>query len=223
MPITQKTIDFLIENRLQNNKLWFDEHRQDFNDFVIAPLAELVTRLTSTMLSIDELLICQPKVDKSISRVYRDVRFSKDKSLYREEMWISFIRQKKLYPGYPGFFFEVSPYSFRYGGGFYQADTQIMNSIRKLILNNDKSFQKALKAYEKQEFFQIVGEMYKKTRHPEESESLKNWLDRKSLGFINISNDFNLLFSESLCEKLSNDFLQLKPIHEFLLIAESRK
>ncbi len=222
MAITQKTLDFLFENRMQNSKTWFEEHKPQFNEYVISPLAELTTKLAPTMRALDEKLICEPKVGKCISRIYRDVRFSKDKSLYRDVMWIVFIRDKKLNSGLPGFFLEVSPTSFCYGCGYYSAEKNSMEKIRSLILAEDSDFTKALSAYENQSVFSVDGDMYKKSKYPDKADKLKSWLDRKSICFINRSTDFNRLFSEDFADSLASDFMLLEPIYKFLLKAEGQ-
>ena len=223
MPFTRKAIDFLFENRMRNSKSWYVEHKSDYQNYVFIPLAEFVEKLAPTLLEIDSLLICEPKVDKSISRIYRDTRFSKDKSLYRDVMWCSFMRLRKLTGGLPGFFFELSQTGFRYGCGYYMAATDTMDSMRKLIINGDKDFKKALKAFEHQTVFAMEGDSYKKSRHPQNPENIRNWLDRKTIGFIHTSTDFDLLFSNNLAEKIANDYKLIEPIYKFLLKCEDVK
>ena len=99
MPISAKTLDFLFENKLNNSKEWYHAHKKEYTELVLRPLAELVVKLKPTMLELDPDLIVEPRVTRSISRIYRDTRFSKDKSLYRDNMWLIFIRDKKLYEG----------------------------------------------------------------------------------------------------------------------------
>ncbi len=221
MPISQKTLDFLVENRLQNSKSWFEERRSVYNEYVIEPLAELVTALTPTMLEIDGNLVCSPKIGKCLSRIYRDVRFSKDKSLFRDIMWVVFTRGRREYSS-PGFFFELSPGGFRYGCGYCEASTASMVSARKLIIDGDKDFKKALRVYEKQDVFRLEGELYKRSRYPEQPENLRNWLDRKGMGFIHASSDFDLLFSDGLADVLADGFKLLEPVYDFLLKTEER-
>ena len=109
---SRKTLDFLVENRIQNSRSWFEEHRQDYNAYVLAPLRELVLALTPTMLKIDPLFTVEPSVNKTIARIYRDTRFSRDKSLYRDEMWITFMRNKRFWQGLPGYYFVFGPDGF---------------------------------------------------------------------------------------------------------------
>lgn len=223
MPFSQKTLDFLTENRFRDDKAWFEEHRKDYNDLVLMPMKELVIALAPTLYEIDDALICEPKMNGSISRIYRDTRFSLDKSLFRDVQWCSFQRHKGLYHGWPAFFFELSPYGLRYGCGFYEASPKTMERARELILDGDKSFKKALRTYKGQKLFALDGAKYKRSRHPDKSEELKDWLDRKSLCMIHSSDDFELLFSEGLAAAVSEAFLSLKPFYDFLIKAETTK
>ncbi len=220
--LSQKTFDFLIQNRLNNSKDWFAAHKSDYNDHVLQPMTELATALAPTISAIDELIITTPKVDKTVSRIYRDTRFSKDKMLYREEVWLSFRRDKKAYPHYPEFFFVAMPSEFIYGCGYYAATADAMDSVRNLILDNDSTFSKAKQAYENQSDFFIEGDMYKKSKYPEQPDDLKKWLDRKSICFMCKSTDFELLFSNKLVDKLTDTFKQMTPIYNFFIHAEAK-
>lgn len=220
MAFSEKSLDFLCENRLQNSKLWFEEHKPDYTEHVLSPMQELVRTLTPTMLSIDSGFITEPRVDKTISRIYRDTRFSKDKSLYRDNCWFTFMREKKLYMGLPAYWFEINPAGFGYGMGYYQASGTSMESIRKMALSGDKLFKKAWSAYKAQSLFSLEGDLYKKTRHPEQPEELRNFLDRKSVSFNCYSSDFKMLFSDELPDVLKHGYEILKPIYQFLCAAE---
>ncbi len=215
---SQETIDFLVENRLQNDKAWFGVHKEQYHEFVIAPLISLADELSSVLLDIDDKLICSPKVGGSVSRIWRDTRFSKDKSLFRDIMWCMFVREKNT--GLPEFFFVISPDSFLYGCGYYSAGTASMESIRRLILSGDKDFNTALSTYENQEIFQLEGDLYKKSRYPDMPEHLRNWLDRKTICFLRKSTDFDLLYSDELSATVAEGYKILAPIYNFLIKAE---
>ena len=222
MPISEKTVNFLFENRVVDSKAWFTEHRADYDSLVLEPLRELVTDLKPAMLSIDPQLICEPKVGRSISRIYRDTRFSNDKSTFRDVMWCVFIRDKKLYEGPPAFWFEFSPRAFRYGCGYYQASADSMEAMRTLILNDDKSYIAAQNAFKKQSIFRLEDTKYKRSRYPDQPEEKREWLDQKSLCFLTDSTDFDFLFSDGLADKLAHDFALLAPMYDFMMNAEAR-
>ena len=222
MPFSEESLKFLFENRVVDSKAWFLEHRDEYERLVLEPMRELVKALEPAILSIDPLLICEPKIGRSISRIYRDTRFSHDKSIFRDVMWCVFIRDKKLYNGLPGFWFEFSPRVIRYGCGYYQASPDSMEAMRELIIADDKTFKAAQKALKNQSVFRLDGEKYKRSRRPEQPEEKREWLDRRDIGFITESEDFDLLFSDALADKLAADFKLLVPMYEFMMAAEAR-
>lgn len=216
MPISKQTLDFLAENRLRNSREWYLEHKPQYQEYVFEPLAELVCQLAPTMAQIDPLLVTTPKTDKTISRIYRDTRFSHDKSLYRDVMWVVFARSRKEFSDMPGFVLEFSPQGFRYGCGYFQAPTKIMEMVRKLILEKDKSFSKAFRTINQQNHFTMEGEFYKRSKCPDAPLELRNWLDRKNIDWMHNSTDANILFSTHLYQTLAEGFSLLQPCYEFL-------
>lgn len=217
MPISRQTLEFLMENRMRNSREWFHEHKAEYKNYVIEPMTALARELAPVMDGIDPELVTEPKVGKVLSRVNRDTRFTKDKSFYREVMWLGYIRDKKRYPCRPGFFFEFSPDGFRYGCGCYTMPPSVMERTRQMILNGDPLFKKAKREYDKQSHFQLEGEMYKRLRCPDAPEGLRDWVERKSLDLIHNSQDFDLLFSDQLGKVLSHKFLEICSFYWFVL------
>ena len=223
MPFSQRSIDFLIENKINDSKAWYQEHKGLYLEFILEPFIELVARLSPAMLKIDPQLITEPRVDRTLSRIYRDTRFSKDKSLYRDNMWMVFMREKKLYEGLPAFYFDLSPEGFSYGMGYYQASAASMDAVRQMILGNAAPFKKAEKAFRGQSAFGMEGDDYKRSKYPDMPQAKREWLDKKSISFNCHSGDFDLLFSEKLAEVLLDGFTLLAPVYDFLCLAEARR
>lgn len=221
--ITEKMIGFLAENRYRNSKEWFLEHKDIYISDVLDPLCGIVKELTPLMLSVDPNMICEPRVDKTISRIYRDTRFSNDRSLYRDEVWISFTRDRKRFPAFPQFFLYITPRKFAYGCGYYAASSESMKSIRAAILSRRPEFSAALECLERNKQFVLSGEKYKKDKFPSEPERCKNWLNRKSVCAMTESTDFDLLFAPDLTDRLCRDFEKLEPLYGFLVYAEENK
>lgn len=219
MPLSPQTLDFLSENMLRNNRDWYYAHKEQFKTFVFEPLAQIVKDLAPVMYGIDPLMTAEPKTGKSISRVFRDTRFTKNPALFRDTMWCVFTRDKKAYSSAPGFFFKFSPDGFRYGCGYFDAPPKVMEAIRTLILKNDESFQEALRAVNAQDVFKMEGEFYKREKHPGQPPELQQWLQRKGISFNHNSKDFDLLFSQNLTEKLAEDFKLLAPVYWFFMRA----
>ena len=213
---SRKTLEFLVENRLNDSRDWYMEHKGEYEQFVYEPLRCLVTALTPAMLKIDPEFVVAPSVGRTISRIRRDTRFSHDKSLYRENMWVVFKRGKMHGALIPGIYVDISANGLEYGCGFYHAPPAVMESIRQMILSDSPEFKRAQKAYEKQSVYQMEGDCYRRERFPGQPPAVQQWLNRKTICFSAYSQDFDLLFSERLPQKLTQDLQQLKPIYDFL-------
>jgi uncharacterized protein (TIGR02453 family) len=220
---SRQAVDFLFENRLHDSRAWFEEHREEYNRLVLTPLRSLVVALTPTMLQIDPQFTVDPTVNKTIARIYRDVRFSKDKSLFRDSTWITFMRNKRFWAGLPGYYFWLGQNGFSYGFGYYEASTESMRLMREMILKNDRAFRPAFRAMENQSRFAVGGPRYKRSKYPGQPPELRQWLDVKSISFDCESHDETLLFSPALADALREGFLQLKPVYDFILAVEARR
>jgi uncharacterized protein (TIGR02453 family) len=216
---TGEALKFLFENKMNNSKDWYESHKDLYKQYVYNPFVELITELAPVITEIDNQLLTIPS--KLISRVRRDTRFSKDKTLYRDNAWFVFLRDKSQMSSAPCFWFEISQKGSSYGVGYYGAQTCSMVNMREMILSSDPSFLYALECYESQDTFVIGGQMYKRSRFPEQPENLKSWLDRKNIYFECAQNDFNVAFSKELPDILKKGFTNLKPIYEFLCAVES--
>lgn len=215
---SSKTLAFLAENRAMNSREWFGAHKDEYHQYVLEPLKALVKHLTPLMNEIDEQMVTIPAVDKTVSRIWCDVRFSRG-MLFREQQWISIRRDKKQFPAWPEFFMVLSPREFFWGCGYYAASAETMAAIRGMILEGHPKFLAAKAAYDAQSVFHLTGDCFKRTRYPSASEELREWLDRKSLCFMNAPSQ-NELFAEDLAEKMASSFRAMKPVYDFLIYAE---
>ena len=215
MPFSPQTLDFLFENRLNDNKTWFNEHKSDYMNYVSQPFKEFTEQMMPHMQEIDSCITAA-----RVSRIYRDARFSKGKSVFRENMWCVFSRVRDLYKSLPAFYFDISGQGFEYGCGYYTASTETMEAVRQLILSDSPYFTAALEAYKNQKVFSLYGDMYKRNRYPSESEEKCEWLNRKTIGLTALSKEWDILFSDKLAEKISVDFQMIAPIYDFFMKAE---
>lgn len=212
-----ETLRFLYENKINNSKEWFDSHKDEYRQYVYNPFVELVKELVPAMIEIDSSFITIPS--RIISRVRRDTRFSKDKSLYRDNAWIVFLRDRSRMSTSPCFWFEINQKGSSYGVGYYGAEPGSMAKMREMIIDRHPAFLNALECYEAQNEFVIGGEMYKRSKYPDMPENLRTWLDRKNIYFECVQNDFKLAFSKELPDTLKKSFKKLKPIYDFLCAA----
>lgn len=131
---------FMRELRERNDKAWCEAHKKDHQRLVKVPFGELTAELGETVRQIDERILVDPK--RCVSRPRRDTRFTNDKSLYRNNVWIGFKPAADRWD-LPLFFFEVFPDSFQYGLAFIDQSPAFMRKLRMYIENCPNDFRKA--------------------------------------------------------------------------------
>lgn len=216
---TEEAPRFLFENRMHNSKEWYDSHKDEYKRYVYNPFVELIREIAPVMSDIDSQLITVPS--KLISRVRRDTRFTKDKTLYRDNAWLVFLRDKSLMSTAPCFWFEINQRGSSYGVGYYGAEPGAMANMREMIIGRHPAFINALGCYESQKEFVLGGDTYKRSKYPDQPENIRCWLDRKNIYFESVQNNFSLAFSDALPQVLKKGYLTLKPIYDFLCTVES--
>ncbi|MCI9196010.1 MAG: DUF2461 domain-containing protein [Angelakisella sp.] len=221
MPVTPGFFDFLVENRLHDSKAWFEEHRKEYQRLVLEPLRGLVTEMTPVMLELDPQLVVQPAVGKTISRIFRDTRFSRDKSAFREHLWISFSRAKaERFQPVPELWFDLAPDGYSYGCGWYCPGTQLMETLRRLVLEGDKTAKAAVRAAGAQQLFRMEGDRYKRPKYPDAPPDLRPWLDRKELYFCREGNDPEFLYAPDLGKRVAEELTVLAPVYKLFWKAQ---
>jgi uncharacterized protein (TIGR02453 family) len=212
-----EALKFLRGLKANNNKRWFEAHRKDYEKYVLQPLRDLVTDLGDSMLDIDSRFEIAPAVNKTISRIYRDTRFSKDKSPFRSTVWFTFKNRKKDWTTrVSGYFFELSVNAYRYGMGFYDAAPAIMSRFREQIDENPKEFLKAISFFPKQQIFVLEGEKYKRIIDKSKPENIQEWYQRKNMYLVCNRKIGDRLFSGELVDDLKDGFGLIAPFYRYL-------
>ena len=117
---TPQTIDFLWELRMNNHKAFMEENRQRYQTVLKEPFDCLTKELIQR---IEEIGKGMPR-QASISRINRDIRFSKDKSPYRPKRWMVLHDGKQAGTDWkcqPVFYFELTPEAYYTGMGLYDS------------------------------------------------------------------------------------------------------
>ena len=131
-------LDLLIQNRLMDSKDFYEAHKQEIRQQMSLPFQALCQRMTPDMQQIDPLFVTTPS--RMVSRIRRDTRYTKDKTLYRANIWLYFRRPKmNQYDCPPFYYMEVAPEYWGYGcfGGYGKGEMEI---ARDMIRKKDKLF-----------------------------------------------------------------------------------
>ena len=211
--IPAESLFLLAENRFQDSKAFYEEHKPQINKTVVHPLKQLVAELTPAMLAVD------PLMGGSVSRVRRDNRFTHDKSMYRENMWIVFMRDKRAYDWcLPAFYLDFSVARAEWGLGFYSATPAIMRALRRRV---EADIPRALAAVQAavDAGFEPGGRPYAKPRSTEETPDLLRFIyDCRSVDFSRTEGG-DFVADTDLPDRLLKGFEALAPMYHLLMEA----
>jgi len=214
---SRKTFSFLRDLHNNNDKTWFKAHREVYEEHVLQPLRALVTDMSDFMLGIDLSFEVAPAVGKTISRIYRDTRFSKDKSPFHDCAWITFKRSGKDWSRYiPGYFLEIAPKSYRYGMGFYEAAPDLMARFRERIEEDPESFVKAVGWLDKQKVFTVEGERYKRPTGQDKPEPIRTWYGYRSFYLTCNRTIDDAILSPKFPDRLMDHFGMAAPLYRYV-------
>jgi uncharacterized protein (TIGR02453 family) len=87
---TRDTFQFFRELARNNRKVWMDANRERYQQFVVKPLRRLLEELSSPVLQLDSRFETTGRTGANFSRINRDIRFAKDKTPYRAQMYLKF-------------------------------------------------------------------------------------------------------------------------------------
>lgn len=157
--ISADFFEFFIGLAQNNRKSWFDEHRTDYEQHVKQPFHHLVA-------SIQEQLgtpYAEQRTSELIFRINRDIRFSKNKELYKLHMAATFAPEGKKDMQHPGFYFQIGVEQCAVYMGVYNPDPATVDRIRRHLAANSGQLKKELQAPMFRKFFGAVqGEVQKR-------------------------------------------------------------
>lgn len=147
----KKTVDFLKKLKSNNNKEWFDANKENF----LAAKAEfevVVDQIIKGIHKFDKKLSPDLKGKDCTFRIYKDVRFSKDKTPYKTNMGASINPggKKSLVAGY---YLHAEPGGSFLAGGVYMPEPNLLNAIRQEIDYNSAPFLKILNSAPFKKYF----------------------------------------------------------------------
>jgi len=137
-------LQFLRGLARHNNRDWFQPRKMIFEEQVKRPMRELVDALNAELRRFSPEYVTDP--DKAIYRIYRDTRFSKDKTPYKDHIAASFHRHGNVPHSDAGYYVAVSHKEVAVGGGVYMPEPEVLLSIREHIAGRHQEFRKILAA-----------------------------------------------------------------------------
>jgi len=122
-----------------NQREWFATHKDIFETHVRGPMIELVTLLNKRLEAFAPEHVAEDPA-KLIYRIYRDTRFSKDKTPYKTHIGATFSHQVLTRHGGAGYYFEVSHRCVGIAGGVYMPGPEELHTMREAIAADPQKF-----------------------------------------------------------------------------------
>jgi uncharacterized protein (TIGR02453 family) len=213
--MNKELIQFLKELQANNNKDWFDVNRKRYEalrqEFIIF-IEELIKEIAKFDPSVAS---CEAK--KSIFRINRDIRFSKNKSPYKNNFG-AFICPDGKKSAKAGYYIHIEPKQCFIAGGMWQPEPALLSKIRQEIDYNAAEFGKILQSKKLKESFGGLDEsdMLKTMPKGYEAESKHApYLKHKSFVLIKSFTDAEIT-KDSLLKNIVADYKTVQPLNSFL-------
>lgn len=154
---------FLEELSVNNNRPWFQENKARYERDVLEPSLAFIRAFAPRLKKISPFFTAEDRrVGGSLMRVYRDTRFSKDKTPYKTNVGIQFRHEMARDVHAPGFYVHIAPGECFLAVGAWQPDSGSLKSIREAIVEHPEAWRRALRGKRFRETFELAGESLKR-------------------------------------------------------------
>ena len=207
-----ETFEFFMAIRFNNNTDFFHANRDWYLRGVREPSLALAEALAPTIEWLDDALERRP--NRVVSRINRDIRFSNDKSPYRDYLWLGFRRQGEDRSTSLGLYFDLSDSGGSYGMGFYRGNRPLMNALRRRMAAEPERLDALMRPL--LEEFTLHADCYRRMAVPGHlPESLRPLYTAKGFYLEKELNDFSLLKSAALADEIAGGFRRFAPLYRY--------
>ena len=212
--LKNSTLLFLKDLHKNNNRDWFNENKDRYLS-ANANVVDFVETLIEEIGEFDEAIL-RTDAKKALFRIYRDVRFSKDKSPYKTNFGAGLGMGKGN--RISGYYLHIEPGKSFLAGGVYQPEPSVLKEIRKEISMNGKEFQEILEQDDFRNNFRGLSVEQKLQRVPagfEKDDPMAEFLKLKNFIVVHpVSNE--ALMKEDAAKNFAQIFKSIKPLNDFL-------
>ena len=188
---SKETFQFFRDLGRHNKKEWMDEHRDRYQDVVVKPLKKLLEEMGPAVLKLNPQFETTGRRGANFSRINRDIRFAKDKTLYKTNMYVKFpvllggeLESGELYAGVSA---DVATAGFRIYGGSKRKQSVLALVAEPRIARNPRWLaqqkKKLARKYESYWYSAIKGQWKSNHSWPKNEDwpKLQAWVVRKKL------------------------------------------
>lgn len=211
---TKKCTDFLKDLSLNNNREWFNEHKETFKEFVEKPFHQFIEDLIEQLRELDPKIQITSK--EAVFRIYKDIRFSKDKTPYKEYMAALISKNGRKDHSTPGLYLELQKDCIQIYTGVYEPNKEQLSNIRYFIAENLPTFNKIIqqKSFVKR-YGSIQGEKNKIIPSDLKQAAEKQKLIYNKNFYCACQLDKSSIFSDKLIKEIISCYKDAKSLNQF--------
>ena len=202
-----ETFDFLWGIRLNNNRDWFAQHKQQYVRTLYEPMKALGKELFQPFMDHPGNLL-------KVSRIYRDARLHHPDP-YKESLWISIRQDVEWWAENPCMYFDIRPEGVSFGFCLWRPRVSTMEDFRKTITAQPEEFLSMLADVEAAAGQSVTAQLYKRPK-PTEDERLQPYFAWKSeIDCTRSLEPGEALFSPELSLQVQDYFQKLLPLYQY--------
>ena len=173
---TDATVDFMWGISFNNERAWFEAHKEDYLQSFYRPMKELGAEVYDYISAKrpEDPLVCK------VTRIYRDARRLHGRGPYKDHLWFCVEPPVEDWTTRPTFWFELGPDYWGYGLGCWMAQPMDMAKLRARIVRDPKPMEALTKKLNAQTEFTLGGERYKRPKAGAPNELLAPWFSARS-------------------------------------------
>ena len=207
-------IPFFLDLRFHNEKAFMDANRERYLQHVRQPFYDFITELGQMMLK--DIVDLEVRPNKCLSRINRDTRFSRDKSPYRDHLWVAFRKAGVEKDGKPFYWFEISPENVSWGMGVWGENRDLFDRMRREMIKSPDAYLKLLELVREADCA-VGGAVWKKMVLPEGLPAALGILyPRRSLFFEKQGIDPESIYGPGIVRDVYRDYQRLMPFYRAL-------
>lgn len=204
---TPETMDFLWGIRMNNNRDWFTQHKDDYVRTLYEPMKELGQAVFQPFLE-------RPGNLLKVSRIYRDARMHPP-TPYKESLWLCIRRDVDWWAENPCLYFELNPEGANYGFFYWKPRTAVLEDFRRNISAKPDDFLKLISDTEAAVGQPVTAECYKRPKPTDNPALIPYFAWKGQIGCTREIAPGDRLFGSQLEEEVSGFFEALTPLYEY--------
>ena len=215
-------LQFLANLAVNNNRDWFEAHKETYQTHLLKPAQAFVETLGQKLQTVSSDIRVDTRTNGSgvLMRIYRDTRFSKDKSPYKTNISGLFWEGSGKKTEHPAFGFQLEANALRLMAGIFHFPKPMLAAYRNAIVNEESGAElaEALSSLTKTGVYTLHGEHYKRVPRGFESDHPRANLLRYSGLYVSPPEiGVGQLTSPDLVDSCFGHFLAMAPVQQWLL------